>query len=434
MAKKERGIHELFAADPERAEWELWRRRPHSKSRRGFVTGLGVMSAALGANIVFSEFMPSGLIPAAFANSIDDFLIEGKNGLRVLSDRPLNAETPAHLLNDDVTPSERLFIRNNGIPPQNVVVDDWTLTVEGESVKNSKTYTLSQLKRRFEHVSRQLLLECGGNGRAEFDPPTSGNQWTLGAVGCPVWEGIRLVDVLQDCGVKENAVYVAYYGKDVHLSGDVTRVPISRGVPVGKAMEQESLIAWGMNGGPLHPMNGYPLRLVFGGWPGSASGKWLSRISIRNRVHDGPKMASPSYRIPCTPVAPGSEVPDSNMCIIESMPVKSLVTYPRNSFRQSVDKSLALHGHAWAGDLEVNEVHISIDFGATWERATLQEPANRLAWQNWDHSVRFPQRGYYEVWARAVDQNGHSQPMVMPNWNPKGYLNNSCHRVAVYSV
>lgn len=434
MAKKERGIHELFAADPERAERELWNRKAHSQSRRGFVTGLGVMSAALGANIVFSDFIPSGLIPAAFANSIDDFLIEGKNGLRVLNDRPLNAETPVHLLNDDVTPSERLFIRNNGIPPQNVDASDWTLTVEGESVRNSKTYTLNQLKRRFEHVSQQLLLECGGNGRAEFDPPVSGNQWTLGAVGCPYWDGIRLVDVLQDCGVKEDAVYVAYYGKDVHLSGDVTRVPISRGVPVGKAIEQESLIAWGMNGHPLHPMNGYPLRLIFGGWPGSVSGKWLSRISIRNRVHDGPKMASPSYRIPCTPVRPGSDVPDTNMCIIESMPVKSLVTYPHNSFRHSLENSLPLHGHAWAGDLEVKEVHISIDFGATWERARLNAPANRLAWQNWDHSVKFPQRGYYEVWARAVDQNGHSQPMVLPNWNPKGYLNNSCHRIAVYSV
>ena len=116
------------------------------------------------------------------------------------------------------------------------------------------------------------------------------------------------------------------------------------------------------------------------------------------------------------------------------MPVKSLVTYPHNSFRHSLENSLPLHGHAWAGDLEVKEVHISIDFGATWERARLHAPANRLAWQNWDHSVKFPQRGYYEVWARAVDQNGHSQPMVLPNWNPKGYLNNSCHRIAVYSV
>ena len=434
MAKRELGIHQLFATDPERADWELWNRKAHPQTRRGFVTGLGFMSAALGANIVFSDSMPSGLIPAAFANSIDDFLIEGKNGLRVLNDRPLNAETPAHLLNDDVTPAERLFIRNNGIPPQNVDSSDWTLTVDGESVRNSKTYTLSELNRRFEHVSKQLLLECGGNGRAEFDPPVSGNQWTLGAVGCPYWDGIRLVDVLQDCGVKEDAVYVAYYGKDLHLSGDVTRVPISRGVPVGKAIEQESLIAWGMNGHPLHPMNGYPLRLVFGGWPGSVSGKWLSRISIRNRVHDGPKMASPSYRIPCNPVAPGSDVPDANMCIIEAMPVKSLVTYPHNSFRHSVEKSLGLHGHAWAGDVEVKEVHISIDFGATWERTRLDAPANRLAWQNWDHWIKFPQRGYYEVWARAVDQNGHSQPMVMPNWNPKGYLNNSCHRIAVYSV
>ena len=253
-------------------------------------------------------------------------------------------------------------------------------------------------------------------------------------MGCPEWNGVRLRDVLEDAGIKDDAVYIGYYGADSHLSGQPGKIPISRGVPISKAREEESLIAWGMNGIPLHKMNGYPLRLVFGGWPGSASGKWLKRIAVRNIVHDGPKMTGKSYRMPCNPVAPGTKVADEDMCIIEAMPVKSLITSPGNGITAARKQPLALHGHAWAGDTEVAELHISIDFGSTWRRAALQAPANRLAWQNWDAEIRFPATGYYEVWARAVDTNGISQPMVIPGWNPKGYLNNSCHRIAVYVV
>ena len=432
--KKEVGIHELFRSDPERADSLVWGRRADALTRRGFVKGLAGFSAIIGAEIVFHPDMPAGLIPAVLADSEEPFVIEGKNGLRVLNDRPLNAETPAHLLNDDVTPAERLFIRNNGFPPENIDADTWTLTVDGESAATTKTYSISELKRRFPSRTLQLTLECGGNGRAEFDPPASGNQWTLGAVGCPQWNGVRLRDVLEDAGINDDAVYVAYYGADVHLSRQPGKIPISRGVPVSKALEEESLIAWGMNNEPLHPMNGHPLRLVFGGWPGSTSGKWLTRIAVRNIVHDGPKMTGKSYRLPCNPVAPGTKVADEDMCIIESMPVKSLITAPRSGLKTPLQQPLALHGHAWAGDSEVAELHISIDFGRTWRRAELQRPANRLAWQHWDSQVRFPATGYYEVWARAVDAGGVSQPMVIPGWNPKGYLNNSCHRIAVYVV
>ncbi|MDE0284623.1 MAG: sulfite oxidase [Gammaproteobacteria bacterium] len=430
--KKETGIHELFRSDPERADFLVWGRRSDPLSRRGFVKGLAGFSAIVGAEVVFHHNMPTGLIPAVFADSEEPFVIEGKSGLRVLNDRPLNAETPAHLLNDDVTPVERLFVRNNGFPPENVDADAWTLTVDGESAGTTKSYGISDLKRRFTGHSLQLTLECGGNGRAEFYPPASGNQWTLGAVGCPEWNGIRLKDVLEDAGIKDDAVYVAYYGADVHLSRQPGKIPISRGVPMSKALEDESLIAWGMNGEPLHPLNGHPLRLVFGGWPGSTSGKWLTRIAVRNIIHDGPKMTGKSYRMPCNPVAPGTKVADEDMCIIEAMPVKSLITSPRNGMTTARQQPLALHGHAWAGDTEVAELHISIDFGRTWRRAELQAPANRLAWQNWDAQVGFPATGYYEVWARAVDSKGESQPMVIPGWNPKGYLNNSCHRIGVY--
>lgn len=432
---KKAGLHEIYRRDPLGADLDLFGRRSDPLSRRGFLSGLSAMSTALGAAIVYHHYMPAGLIPAALADSDAPFEIEGKDGLTVLNDRPLNVETPAHLLDDRVTPASRLFVRNNGIPP--AIPDNpeaWVMRVSGESVITPKSYTVAELKQRFEHVSLQLVLECGGNGRSEFYPPASGNQWTLGAVGCPEWNGIRLRDVLEDCGYRDDAVYLAFTGADTHLSGDPSKRPISRGVPLKKALEAEAMIAWGMNGQNLHPMNGHPLRLAIGGWPGSVSGKWLNEIMIRDRIHDGEKMTGTSYRVPCTPVAPGSEVADENMCIIHAMPVKSLITNPRSGIRHTHDAPLSLRGHAWAGDRHVRRMQVSIDFGQTWQDAELEHPVNRLAWQHWSADVTFPGRGYYEVWARATDDQGVSQPMVVPGWNPKGYLNNATHRIAVYAV
>jgi DMSO/TMAO reductase YedYZ molybdopterin-dependent catalytic subunit len=191
------------------------------------------------------------------------------------------------------------------------------------------------------------------------------------------------------------------------------------------------MIAWAMNDEPLPLLHGFPLRMVCSGWPASVSGKWLKRILVRNKVHDGEKMLGQSYRMPCKPVAPGAEVADANMCIIGSMPVRSLVTYPKSGVSHALASPLAIRGQAWAGDLRVAEVHTSIDFGATWQKAKLEKPANRLAWQRWSSTVKFPQDGYYEIWARAVDASGNSQPMVLPGWNPQGYQNNACHRIAV---
>ena len=263
MSHRKRGIHELYNDDPIAADELVWGRRSDPLTRRGFLTkgGLAAMSAAVGASIPFAHLMPGGLIPAALAQSDVPFVIPGKDGLIVLNDRPINAETPAHLLDDRVTPGKYLF--------------------------------------------------------------------------------------------------------------------------------------------------------------------------VRNQVHDGPKMTGSSYRVPCEPVAPGSEVPDEKMCIIESMPVKSLITFPKSGIEHGLDEKLSLRGHAWAGDLSVRAVHVSIDFGATWQKAKLERPVNRLAWQHWQAGVEFPEPGYYEVWARATDSEGRAQPMVLPGWNPKGYLNNACHRIAV---
>ncbi|MFQ5982424.1 MAG: sulfite oxidase, partial [Woeseiaceae bacterium] len=339
----------------------------------------------------------------------------------------------AHLLDDAVTPADRLFVRNNGIPPaiEGIDPDRWTLEIAGESCIAPKRLTLTELKSKFEHHTLQLQIECGGNGRSEFYPPARGNQWTTGAIGCPEWTGVRLGDVLEYCGIADDAVYVAYEGADRHLSGDPDKLPISRGVPVAKALEIESLIAWNMNGEALPLLHGFPLRMVCAGWPASVSGKWIKRILIRDRVHDGPKMTGQSYRVPCEPVAPGAAVADEDMCIIESMPVKSLITFPKSGISHPAGRPLALRGHAWAGDLSVGKMSVSINFGATWQKAALGRPANRLAWQHWSAEVAFPRPGYYEIWARAEDEAGISQPLVLPGWNPRGYLNNACHRIAV---
>lgn len=351
--------------------------------------------------------------------------------LKVLNDRPVNAEAPAHLLDADYTSNDRFFVRNNGIPPVNIDIDTWTLTIDGESAKTVKSYSIADLKRKFTHHTYYLTLECGGNGRKEFNPPAKGNQWSTGAVGCAAWTGVRLRDVLNDAGVKGNAVYVGYYGKDTHISGDAKKVVISRGVPIAKALEDESLIAWAMNGEALPMLNGYPLRLVFGGYPASCSGKWLTRITVRDQVHDGPKMQGQSYRVPCRPVAPGTKVTDEEMCIIEEMPVKSLITFPKTGAMIKQGQQLPIRGQAWAASSGVMKMEYSIDFGSSWESCQLGVAPNRYAWQRFNAAISFPGPGYYEVWVRATDGVGRSQPMLLPGWNPRGYLNNACHRIAV---
>ena len=394
-------------------------------NRRHFLRAASLTSLgfALGTKVVFADKLPAG---------VELIGLPGKDpGLTVLNDRPVNAEAPPHLLDDALTPNDRFFVRNNGLPPENASPDTWTLTVGGEAARRERTYTLEELRTKFPVLTYDLTLECGGNGRSEFNPPAKGNQWSTGAVGCARWTGVRLKDVLNDVGITNAAVYIGYYGKDTHLSGDPNKTVISRGVPIRKALEDESLIAWEMNGAPLPLLNGYPLRLVFGGFPASCSGKWLEKIVVRDRVHDGPKMMGQSYRVPCRPVPPGTVVPDDEMCIIEEMPVKSLISFPRTGATLAAGRKLPLRGKAWTSAAAVAKVEYSIDFGASWRSCQLQPAPNRYAWQVFSAEVSFPEPGYYEVWARATDTAGKAQPMLLPGWNPRGYLNNACHRIAV---
>ena len=350
----------------------------------------------------------------------------------VLGERPLVAETPAELLDDATTPFEKFYIRNNGqIPEPAKEPDKWKIAVDGE-VNKPLELTLGELKSKFKSQTRRFVLECGGNGRAFFSPPARGNQWTNGGAGCAEWTGVRLADVLKAAAPKEMAIYTAHYSADLHLSGDAKRPTLSRGVRLPKAMDPNSMIVWAMNGQPLPNIHGGPVRLIYPGWAGSASQKWLTKITLRDKEHDGPGMTEFSYRVAIKPMVPGDKGDPKNFRILESMPVRSIITNPGNGAKLPTGTtSIALRGAAWAGDLTVRRVDISTDFGATWTRAKLDRPKNKYDWQRWTAAVTLPSDGYYEIWTRATDSQGAMQPHQAGFWNPQGYGGNAMHRVAV---
>ena len=444
MADKiERSLEEFYADDPERADAVAFGRKT-GVDRRGFLgrAGLAAMGAAVGGAIPFAGNMPGGLVPAALAQPAASppapkgpqlLKFPGKDErLVVLGERPLVAETPEHLLDDDTTPTGRLFVRNNGqIPQESTAPDQWKIVIDGE-VNNKLELTLGDLKSKYQPVTRRLVLECGGNGRSFFTPQARGNQWTNGGVGCSEWTGARLADVLKAAGVKSSAVFSGHYGSDPHLSGDATKPSLSRGVPIKKLMDENNLIVWALNGQPLPNIHGGPVRLLIPGWPGSVSAKWLTRIWLRDKVHDGPGMGQFSYRVAIKPMIPGDKPDQKNFKDLESMPVRSIITGPANGTKLPAGtKAVDLRGAAWAGDYTVKQVDVSIDFGATWTRANVGKPKNRYDWQRWTATVKLPSDGYFEIWTRATDSRGVMQPHLAGFWNPQGYGGNPMHRVAV---
>jgi sulfite oxidase len=441
--KIERSIDELYAQDPERADATVFGRQT-GVDRRGFLGGAGLaaVSAAVGGAIPFASNMPGGLIPAALAQGAPaapavakgpQYLkFPGKDDkLVLLGDRPLVAETPEHLLDDDTTPTSKFFVRNNGqIPDAAKESDAWKMTVDGE-VNNKLELTLGELKAKFKPVTQRMVLECGGNGRSFFTPTARGNQWTNGGAGCAEWTGVRLSDVLKAAGVKSSAVFTGHYGSDKSLA-DGSKDALSRGVPIKKAMDGSNLIVFAMNGEPLPNIHGGPVRLVIAGWPGSVSAKWFTRLWVRDKYHDGPGMGATSYRVAIKPMVPGDKPVDGNFRDLESMPVRSIITSPANGTKLPAgSKEVKLRGAAWAGDNTVRQVDVSIDFGATWVRARVEKPKNKYDWQRWTASVKLPSDGYFEIWTRGTNSKGEMQPHIAGSWNPQGYGGNPMHRVAV---
>jgi len=434
--KAERSVQELYRDDPERADAVAF-------GRRGALKGaaLAAVGAAVGGTIPFAARMPEGTLPALLARPAAAqgaaappvLRMDGKAQLILLQERPLVAETPEHLLDEPVTSYANHFIRNNGQIPEPLSGDAraWRITIDGE-VNTPLTLTLGELESRFPVVTRQLQMECGGNGRASFQPQTRGNQWGNGAISNAEWTGVRLRDVLAAAGVKPGAVSTGHFGADPHLSGDTSRPSTARGMRIAKSMDEDTLIVFRMNGQPIPHIHGAPARLLVPGWPGSLSQKWLTRIWVRDRMHDGAGMGGTSYRIPQRPIVPGSNNNGADFVDMESMPVRSILSSHAHGTRLPAGtRSLDLRGAAWAGDLSVRAVHASVDFGQTWTEMQVAAPANRHAWQRWTGRVSVPSDGYYEVWYRATDSQGRMQPHAPANWNPQGYGANPISRAAI---
>lgn len=396
------------------------------------LAGLGVFGAGLDAAV--RGLFGRGLIPSAWGEIAQNLL--PKPDMIVHSENPFNGEFPPHLLNADVTPTIRHFVRNNSSIPKRAISGDlrgWKLTIDGE-VHKKLTLSMDNLM-RFPKVTTHTVLECAGNGRSLFTPKVDGTPWIRGAVGCSEWTGVRLRDVLKAAGIKETAVYTGNYGEDRPVDAGEA---FSRGIPMEKAMDEHTLIAFEMNGKDLPAAHGFPARLIVPGWIGSAMQKWLNRISIRDRVHDAKKMTGYSYRIPVNPPVPGNKPPENEMIIATSGLIKSLITRPKSNIAADTDRleictgvPIKVGGHAWGGENNVDKVYISTDFGIKWQKTALIKPSNRYAWHHWETETAFKKKGYYEIWARAFDDKGNAQPFRQP-WNPKGYLGNVVHRVPVF--
>ena len=347
----------------------------------------------------------------------------------ILLDTPeLNAETPAHLLDDDITPVHRLFARNSGAMPvfTDAELAAWTLRIDG-CVRTPQAFTLAGLRRDFPAVTVTAVHECAGNGRAFFREPAGTVLWRHGAVGCVQWTGVRLADLLERCGLLPQAVYTGHHSPDLELDG--SGPAISRGLPIAKARAPETLVAYALNGEPLPPLHGGPLRVVAPGFPGSAAQKWLTRIEVRDREHDGYRMAGLHYRLPRTPVRYGGPIDSSQFEVITDMPVRSLITFPRAGFAAPAGAPLAVRGHAWSGHVPVAKVEVSLDGARSFQPAALGPLPERYAWRRFEATLAQPARGAIEIVVRATDANGNAQPLDSAPWNPRGYCNNVVHRV-----
>jgi DMSO/TMAO reductase YedYZ molybdopterin-dependent catalytic subunit len=361
------------------------------------------------------------LVAGAFLRAQD----RAKPDMLVRSTRPEDLEMLPSGFADYITPVERFFVRTHVYVPT-VNASEWRLTVDGE-VASPLTLTMEDL-RTFPSVELVSVLECAGNGRGFYEPSVPGLQWGNGAVGNGRWKGVRLADVLKRAGVRSSAREILFDGADIPLR---TMPDFQRSIPVKKAFDDNTLLAYEMNGETLPVKHGFPLRVVAPGWAGDSWVKWLTSIRVLDREHDGFWMKN-AYRHPGKPVAPGPAVPQEQMQPVTSLSVKSLITAPVDGAQIAGGTPITIRGVAWSGDAgPVTAVDVSIDGGRTWQAATLR-PGQRTAfgWRQWEHRWTPSRPSYYTILARARDMVGNAQPLDQ-EWNPAGYGWNVVPRAGV---
>jgi DMSO/TMAO reductase YedYZ molybdopterin-dependent catalytic subunit len=269
-------------------------------------------------------------------------------------------------------------------------------------------------------------MECAGNGRALMQPRPLSQPWLLEAVGTARWTGVRLSSVLEEAGVAADAVDVVFSGLDRGIDGGIEQI-YERSLSVDQALRPEVLLADEMNGAPLLPQHGAPLRLVTPGWYGMTNVKWLSHITVLDRQFTGYQQ-SHSYVFRATP-------DDAGTPLSRIMPRALMVPpgIPDFYTRQRVLplEPCRLQGRAWSGWGPITGVDVSTDGGSTWDEAAVDPPQlGQWAWQSWTYDWKPPHAGDHILCCRARDAAGHDQASS-PAWNVGGYVNPAPQRVHV---
>jgi DMSO/TMAO reductase YedYZ molybdopterin-dependent catalytic subunit len=319
---------------------------------------------------------------------------------------------------DYYIPNERFFVRNHTATPL-IDARTWTLGVWGDGLRRAPTqsnpvsFDYEQL-RSLPSVEIPAAMECAGNGRSSFasqqGTPAGGTQWGLGAVGVARWRGVPLVEVLERAGIARDAVDVMPWGLDAdYVTEGIDYGPVRRPLPVAKAFT-DAILAYEMNGGPLPPDHGYPVRLVVPGWVGVASVKWVGQIQVS-------RAPLYSYWNTSSYILEGSAYPD---------PVPLTKEVVKSAFELAPEARLPggqqlLTGRSWSGLAPIKRVDVSTDGGASWRAARLQAPNLRRAWVRWEYPWSPPGPGRYTLQARATDWDGRTQPATVP-FNTHGYL------------
>jgi len=332
-----------------------------------------------------------------------------------------NHGMPLEALRYEVTPAGLHYVLvHYDIPAINAA--DWSLRVDG-AVRRPITLGIDDLDHRARRTLR-VTLECAGNGRAKLLPRPVSQPWLDEAVGTADWAGVPLAPLLRDAEPLPEAVDVVFTGADHGVERGVEQ-DYQRGLPIAEALRDEALLADRMNGAPLPPQHGYPLRLIIPGWYGMAHVKWLRRITVLTRPFDGFQNAV-AYRVKRSAADPGEPV--------RRIRPRALIVPPGFPDFMSRTRFVPpgehlIEGRAWSGTGPVVRVEFSADSGASWQVAELSRPAEPWGWSSF--RVRWlATPGRYELLVRAADDAGHVQP-VHERWNTQGMANNMAQRVPV---
>src|SRR5918997_2422294 len=291
-----------------------------------------------------------------------------------------NHGMPLEALRYDVTPPGLHYVLTHYDIPA-VDTSSWRLSVGG-AVQRRLGLSLHELQQR-PAVTSRVLLECAGNGRARLEPRPVSQPWLLEAVGTAEWTGTPLAPLLEEAGVADGAVDVAFTGADHGVERGVEQ-DYARGLPLGEAMRPDVLLVWGMNGAPLLPQHGAPLRLLVPGWYGMAQVKWLTRVEVLDRPFDGFQNAT-AYRLKVDGGDPGEPVTRIRPRALLAPP-----GWPDFMTRERFVRAgrVVLTGRAWSGRAPLTAVEVSTDGGASWAAATLAaaDSAHPYAWREWTYA------------------------------------------------